>query len=338
MKKLIIIVLILLVCATVGGVLLILKNPGGMFDSYPEIILPETDCKTQTVAIEFPFESSTVKGSVELELAPYYGAQNAEKSAHLYGESAKNNDWMKNYYLAVTNDPALFDVYSKLTGFFQNYAAAHNLDDDEYIEMVTAYVQNIPYKTIGVNTKFPVETVIDNWGDCDDKSTLLAGLLSCAGFDTALLSYPDHMTCAVKTDRGVYVPVETTAVMFIGDTSGSNASGGIDLTSPLDMYKIGEGTKVYGSYDEVEKILQAEKKLTAKMESIETELDNLDKLMDEQKRKIDAGDRELVLAYNKNVNVYNGYVEEYNAAGKLIKRIYSEGYNRKGVYEAVKSV
>lgn len=341
MKKSIIFIavfLMLLVCATAGGMLLIMKNPQGMFDTYPEIVPPGTETGTQSVALAFPFENDVVKGTVDLKLAPYLGAQNAEKSAHLYGESKKNTGWMNKYYLAITNDPQLEDVYSKLTGFFKTYAAAHSLTDDEYIELVTAYVQSIPYSTSGLCTKFPVETVIDGLGDCDDKSTLLAGLLSYAGFDTALLSFDNHMACAVKTDGGFYVPIETTAVMYIGDTSGSNAAEGIDLTKPLDTYKIGGGTKVYKSYGEVQQILKASDKLMAEWNELEGKMKKLNDEIGRQEIVLKAGDFSQYSSYVKNVDTYNEYVVKYNEAAGLLKRIYNEAYNRKGVYEAVKNI
>ncbi|HJJ48913.1 MAG TPA: hypothetical protein O0X39_08015 [Methanocorpusculum sp.] len=338
-KTLVILILILLTCATIGGTLIILKNPWGVLDTYPEIVLPITDCGTQNVAIEFPFQSDVVKGSVDLKLAPYIGAQKAEKEARLYGDSVKNSDWMKNYYLAVTNDPALEDVYSKLTAFFKDYAASHNLTDDEYVELVTLYVQNIPYKTTDINTKFPVETVIDNWGDCDDKSVLLAGLLSYAGFDTALASFQDHMTGAIMMKNGNYVLIETTSVMYIGDTPDPEKNGGIDLSTPLGMYKIGNGTKVYHSNDEVNTILSARDTLTAERKDLEEKMRELEVRMAEQKRLIDEKDDEILIPfYNYNVDKYNEYAARYNDVGKALARIYDEPYNRKGVYEAVKNI
>lgn len=74
------------------------------------------------------------------------------------------------------------NFYAKLLGVFDGYAKDHDLTSDEYVELLTTYVQNIPYKTVGAEVNFPIETVIENKGDCDDKSVLLTGLLAKSGY------------------------------------------------------------------------------------------------------------------------------------------------------------
>ncbi len=65
-----------------------------------------------------------------------------------------------------------------------------NLSDDEYLELIAVYVQSLRYETQEQNpAKFPIETVVDRAGDCDDKSLLFAGLLSREGYPVALLLF-----------------------------------------------------------------------------------------------------------------------------------------------------
>ena len=43
------------------------------------------------------------------------------------------------------------------------------------LELMAAYTQSLTYETTPDNpTKYPVETVVEGAGDCDDKSVLLA--------------------------------------------------------------------------------------------------------------------------------------------------------------------
>ena len=100
---------------------------------------------------------------------------------------------------------------------------SRNLSDDEYLELMSDFVQSLRYETIKENpAKFPIETVMDGAGDCDDKSLLLAGLLSHEGYTVALLSFgPEtHMATGVgSTDylykNTSYAFVETTNVSFV---------------------------------------------------------------------------------------------------------------------------
>ena len=334
MNKAIIIVFVLFILSLAGGTVFFLINPNGIFDFYPEIVISGSDAETASVKIEFPFEQETVQGNVVLSLAPYNGAKAAEKTARLYGDSRDRN-WMMNYYLAITNDPALEDLYMKLTGFFKSYAASHLFSDDEYIELLAAYAQNIPYKTIGDNTKFPIETVIENCGDCDDKSVLLAGLLNYAGFDSALFNYGTHVTAAIMAD-GEYVLIETTGAKYIGEVTEIDE---VDFSMQPDVYKIGAGTKDYTVMNQVRTILQARDTLTNRIAGLKSEMSGLEKEMSAQMDLLEQSpNTSVALAYNVNVDRYNRYVDDYNAKVKLLNAIYTGASDRKGVYEKVKNI
>ena len=66
----------------------------------------------------------------------------------------------------------------------------HNLDSDEYLELMAVFVQSIPYKSQNLSSpKYPIETYGDREGDCDDKSMLLAGLLAHEGYRVSSLLF-----------------------------------------------------------------------------------------------------------------------------------------------------
>ena len=98
-----------------------------------------------------------------------------------------------------------------------------SLDDDGYADLLTAYVQSIPYtKTYG-EINFPIETVYENTGDCADKTLLLAGLLLNEGYDVALFEFDNHIMPGIKTSTGSggydntgYTIIETTSLTPIG--------------------------------------------------------------------------------------------------------------------------
>ena len=71
------------------------------------------------------------------------------------------------------------------------------------MQETVAFVQAIPYKTdeesVGQEEwyKYPYETLVDQCGDCEDKTFLLAGLLKERGYDVVILIMPDHMALGI---------------------------------------------------------------------------------------------------------------------------------------------
>lgn len=63
------------------------------------------------------------------------------------------------------------------------------------LEMVIQFVRNLDYVTdqdgesMSDYPKYPVETLLDNGGDCEDTTALMAGLFEQLGYDTVLLWY-----------------------------------------------------------------------------------------------------------------------------------------------------
>ena len=68
-------------------------------------------------------------------------------------------------------------------------------------------MQSIPYATDFNSTgyqdypRFPVETLIDNVGDCKSHSILFATLTLMMGFDAVFINPPDHLAVGVLGDN-----------------------------------------------------------------------------------------------------------------------------------------
>jgi hypothetical protein len=106
----------------------------------------------------------------------------------------------------------------------------------ETVELALLLVQSIPY-SIDIDTtgleeypRYPLETLVDDTGDCEDHAILLAELLCALQYDAVLLEYPgDHMAVGVadsgdmfgtyyEHDGKKYYYTETTATGWkIGD-------------------------------------------------------------------------------------------------------------------------
>ena len=123
----------------------------------------------------------------------------------------------------ILSDSDLYDYYCSLerpqTLNYMIYII--NPIDDEYLEYLTAnmsmqtiieYVRNIPYSTDELNTEYPqypVETIIKNKGDCEDKSILCAAMLYSKGYDVCLYRFETHMATGVN-QNGQYLYIDPT--------------------------------------------------------------------------------------------------------------------------------
>lgn len=82
--------------------------------------------------------------------------------------------------------------------------------DYESVMMVIAFVQSLPYTRDDVSTgydeypRYPIETLVDNGGDCEDTAILTAALLYEMGYGVVLISPPGHMAVGVKGGEGIY--------------------------------------------------------------------------------------------------------------------------------------
>ncbi len=126
-----------------------------------------------------------------------------------------------------------------LSGFadeLRTIAHKNNWYDADERDMVIRFVQqSIPYKTDPYNhgydyPRYPLETLYEKRGDCEDKSCLLVSLLKTMGYDVLLLEFPGHMAMGVaandltgtsyRYNNKDYYYVESTSVFEPGKNPG----------------------------------------------------------------------------------------------------------------------
>ena len=116
------------------------------------------------------------------------------------------------------------DTYVKvLVSEFDRIIALTDLTEEDKFGLVCSFVQSRDYTQDATTLeypKFPVETLMDNGGDCEDTTILMGHLLHEMGVDTALIYMPGHMALAIEgnstglkwtLDNKTYSYMETTA-------------------------------------------------------------------------------------------------------------------------------
>lgn len=77
----------------------------------------------------------------------------------------------------------------------------------ETMMMAASFVQELPYVTDKESlgeleyVRYPIETLVDGVGDCEDKSILLASLLRELGCEVVILEFPNHAAVGVEAER-----------------------------------------------------------------------------------------------------------------------------------------
>ncbi len=107
-------------------------------------------------------------------------------------------------------------------------------DDEDFANGVLMIVHQIPYEA-STPQKFPVETIVENQGDCDLFSFVAASIMMAGGLDVVLLYYEnaEHMNVGVSLSH-VPADARTTVTYFshsgqryyVAETTGGNWESG----------------------------------------------------------------------------------------------------------------
>ncbi len=241
-------------------------------------------------------------------------------------------DWFSDYYKSLdrfdlTDYAAyVFDPYDDRYIQFlvdQILELRDVTTDVEKINFVASFVQSIEYKTDDPENesyeypRYPLETLHDKQGDCEDKAILTASLLQTLGYNVSLIRLPHHMAVGVHLNETIppysyyidqYYFLETTTLhMTVGEIP-SEYEGLTNITvypltaRPLLIHRWKNATRytVSNGADYVKVQMILENLGTEKTASIEVRgafYDNISHMYNQQTTLVPpltAGERRLV--------------------------------------------
>ncbi|MCW3984749.1 MAG: hypothetical protein NWE96_12295 [Candidatus Bathyarchaeota archaeon] len=166
-----------------------------------------------------------------------------------------------NQPLVVSTPPSLYEYYNNLSHIIKNDAeyakfitpqivqpiadTIRNLTqglpypEEQFANEVLDFVHQIPYKITGA--KYPVETLIENEGDCGAVSLLAASIMKAGGLDVILIKYT--ATDFAHMNVGVNLPQEPVyKTLFFSSTSVefNNKTYWTAEATPLANWKVGD--------------------------------------------------------------------------------------------------
>lgn len=111
----------------------------------------------------------------------------------------------QDYSIYVTNpydDQYIRTIIEKINFI----SLSSDLTESEKLNLVVSFVQSLPYTSDKVTTpydeypRYPLETLVDQGGDCEDTSILASSLLYGMNYEVVLLGLPNHMACGVYSE------------------------------------------------------------------------------------------------------------------------------------------
>ena len=104
-------------------------------------------------------------------------------------------------YATYVNDPRDDAELGSLVGALEEMAYAARLNVWEKLNLVVAFVQSIRYVSDeGEYPRYPLETLVEKSGDCEDMAILAASLIGEMGFGAVLLAFTNerHMALGIR--------------------------------------------------------------------------------------------------------------------------------------------
>ncbi len=213
----VILVTAILLGASIGGVYILTRDMPSYDDEISVTYTWKADGKGYSYTFTFPSEDYRLMEKSSI-------ARSGTVSSDLY-KVTKDGDTrtvygVKDYIVVDDNIKRLVeDLRSQYDTMYK-----HQLIKPEFPQFLAWFVQNaIDYEEDDVNGsseywKYPLETLRDGKGDCEDGSILLAAMLDAAGYDAGVFLLPDHAMAAISSDdmtrvyeneRFGYYPAET---------------------------------------------------------------------------------------------------------------------------------
>ena len=176
-------------------------------------------------------QDSYYKRSFEWDYADHTYSWNLSIPENLYSAYQEVTDMTRTRrdvagygFLTTTEDPYVQSLAQSLNEFAQK----DGFGGFEKVSLTLAFVQSLEYSSDNVTAgydeypRFPVETLVNSGGDCEDTSILFATLTLIMGYGTVYISPPQHVAVGVWGENlnGHYYTFED-RMYFYCETTGT---------------------------------------------------------------------------------------------------------------------
>jgi hypothetical protein len=174
--------------------------------------------QTKTYKWSFNGSSYSIQASVSAQAYAEYGRNTASRS-YYYGFTQEDVQTF-----VTSDDPIIMEIATKL----KSIASSKGFSEVQTINFALRFCQSLLYSydnaSAGANEywRFPVETLYDETGDCEDTSFLFASVAEAMGYDAVMVFLPGHAAVAVESSQasGSYYQYEGMKYYYC-ETTGS---------------------------------------------------------------------------------------------------------------------
>lgn len=188
---------------------------------------------------------------MHLEWQPHYGTGTVwmefyvDKAMYRYYCSLDHYATEDKLYLFATDENNR-ELIRSIIDIFRKIAGDQQLDDAEAAKEIAKFVQDTIEYQLDIDStgeseyfRYPIETLYEQRGDCEDTSILMASLLREWGFEVGLLLLPRHCAVAIRAaddyDSTGYYEINGRRYLYIESTGSGWEIGNI----PEEMLEYG---------------------------------------------------------------------------------------------------
>ena len=128
-------------------------------------------------------------------------------------------------YSVYVTHPDDDEYLSTIVREFNRIALEEGYTEEEKVNLIITFVQSLPYTSDSVTTAFdeypryPIETLVEYGGDCEDSSILTAAFLDALYYEVVLINPPEHMAVGIGIDAyGTYWEVDGQKFFYLETT------------------------------------------------------------------------------------------------------------------------
>lgn len=196
-------------------------------DDKPDVAIAETIDKFQAMeniqVLGETFKDISYKWEYPLGVKTWeYELSIPIETVNHYKSIDRNDIFDYSYYVTHEADD---EYLSKLANVFKSTGEKESLSQIEIANLAVNFVQSIKYTPDDIGTgydeypKFPLETLYDEGGDCEDSSILLASLLRELGYGTVLVLFDNHMGVGIVSSQSANFKYEGQDYQYIESTN-----------------------------------------------------------------------------------------------------------------------
>ena len=164
-----------------------------------------------------------------------------KRYSYYVSQSHKISNYRDYLNFVTLDEPALIDIAYIL----HNMSEEKNLDSEEEINFILSFSQSLKYSEdnitsgVGEYPRYPIETLVDQTGDCEDTSALLISLVEILGFNASIILIPEAWDGYGHAAVGINV-TGATGVHYILNEGQSNEISYFYAETTAPGWRLGE--------------------------------------------------------------------------------------------------